>query len=137
MKNIHISDLFKTVFILALAYITSDTLLNYTGIENSSALIYVLAVLITSTVTAGYLWGIIASVTSAFCINYFFMYPYASFNVTISGYPLTLISMFIVSFVTCTMTARNKQQARKQLSANSIQRNFTSSTNSSMMSVHR
>lgn len=113
MKNLHISDLFKTVFILILAYITSDILMNFTGIENNSALIYVLAVLITSKVTAGYLWGIIASIVSAFCINFFFMYPYATFNITISGYPVTLISMLIVSFVTCTMTTRNKQQTQE------------------------
>ena len=58
MEKLHISDLFKTLFVLAAAYKISDILLGYTGVENNSALIYALAVLIISRVTDGYLWGI-------------------------------------------------------------------------------
>ncbi|MCI5481425.1 MAG: DUF4118 domain-containing protein [Lachnospiraceae bacterium] len=115
MNKLHISDLFKTVFMLTLAYKVSDILLNYTGIENNSALVFVLAVLVISKITEGYLWGIVASIVSAFCINYYFMYPYARFNVTVAGYPIAIISMLIVSIVTGTMTSRIKQQAQEAL----------------------
>lgn len=112
MEKLHISDLFKTLFILAAAYKISDILLGYTGVENNSALIYALAVLIISRVTDGYLWGIAASIFSAFCINYYFMYPYAKFNMTMPGYTVAVISMLIVSIVTCTMTSLIKRQAQ-------------------------
>ena len=39
MEKLHISDLFKTLFVLAAAYKISDILLGYTGVENNSALI--------------------------------------------------------------------------------------------------
>ena len=90
MEKLHISDLFKTLFVLAAAYKISDILLCYTGVENNSALIYALAVLIISRVTDGYLWGIAASIFSAFCINYYFMYPYAKFNMTMPGYTVAV-----------------------------------------------
>ena len=112
MEKLHISDLFKTLFVLAAAYKISDILLGYTGVENNSALIYALAVLIISRVTDGYLWGIAASIFSAFCINYYFMYPYAKFNMTMPGYTVAVISMLIVSIVTCTMTSLIKRQAQ-------------------------
>ncbi len=115
MEKLHISDIFKTVLILALAYQGSDILLNFTGVENNSALIFVLAVLVVSKVTTGYFWGIVASVVSTFCINYYFMYPYAKFNVTTAGYPVALISMLVVAIVTSAMTARNKQQAQEAI----------------------
>ncbi len=106
-----ILDLLKSILILAAAYVISTILLQFTGVENNSSLIFVLAVLIISRVTDGYLWGIISSVVSACCVNFFFMYPYHKFNFTISGYPVALISMVAVAIITCTMTSLIKRQA--------------------------
>ena len=104
-------DLAATAFFLVAAYGASRILIDHTGGENNSALVFVLAVVLISLVTHGYLYGIAASIIGAFCINYFFMYPYAAFNLTISGYPVTMMSMVAVSCVVCTLTARVKQQA--------------------------
>ena len=104
-------DLAATAFFLVAAYGASRILIDHTGGENNSALVFVLAVVLISLVTHGYLYGIAASIIGAFCINYFFMYPYAAFNLTISGYPVTMMSMVAVSCIVCTLTARVKQQA--------------------------
>ena len=44
MEKLHISDLFKTLFVLAAAYKISDILLGYTCVETNAAMIDALAV---------------------------------------------------------------------------------------------
>ena len=116
-KAIHFSlrNFMQSILVVALASMICSILLRYTGIENNSALIYVFAVMIISRITTGYLWGILASIISAFSLNYYFMYPYASFNFTISGYQVALFSMVAVSILTGTMTTRIKQQAEEAI----------------------
>lgn len=74
--------------------------------------IFVLAVLLISRLTNGYLFGFLAAVFSVIGINYIFTYPYFEFNFTISGYPLTFLTMLGVSLITCAMTTKLKQQER-------------------------
>lgn len=74
--------------------------------------VFVLAVLLISRFTNGYLFGTIAAVLSVIGINYIFTYPYWEFNFTLSGYPLTFLTMLGVSLVTCTMTTKIKKQER-------------------------
>ena len=69
-------NILLTVIFLAMAYMVSGILLNHTGAENNSALVFVLAVVLISLCTTGYLYGITASVVSVFFINYAFMFPY-------------------------------------------------------------
>ena len=104
-------DLLVTVLLLVAAYLLSVYLLHYTGEEDNSALVFVLAVVCVSFFTTGYRYGIAASIAGAFCINYFFMYPYSAFNLTISGYPVAVLSMVSISCIVSTLTARVKQQA--------------------------
>lgn len=79
--------------------------------------IFVLAVLLISRLTTGYLFGILASLLGVISINFIFTYPYWEFNFTIAGYPLTFLTMFCVSLVTCAMTTRIKQQDRLRTEA--------------------
>ena len=72
--------------------------------------IFVLAVLLTSRLTTGYLFGLIASVLGVICVNFIFTYPYWAFNLTISGYPLTFLSFLAVSVITSTLTTKIKRQ---------------------------
>lgn len=74
--------------------------------------IFMLAVLLISRITTGYFFGILAAVFSVIGINYIFTYPYWAFNFTLSGYPLTFLTMLCVSLITCTMTTKIKQQDR-------------------------
>src|SRR5699024_8110758 len=74
--------------------------------------VFVLAVLLISRFTNGYLFGTLAALLSVVCINYIFTYPYWAVNFTLSGYPLTFLTMLGVSLVTCTMTTKIKEQER-------------------------
>ena len=76
------------------------------------SMIFLLAVLITARVTRGYLYGIVASFAGVVFVNYVFTYPYFAFNFTISGYPLTFISMLVASLTTSAMTTQIKEQER-------------------------
>ena len=63
-----------------------------------------LAVFLISRMTEGYFYGIIGAIASVFFVNYVFTYPYMQLDFTLSGYPITFITMMIVAGVTSTMT---------------------------------
>ena len=95
----------------AIAYIVSSILIGHTGAENNSALVYMLAVSLTALLTDGYFYGILSSLLGGFCINYFFMFPYAAFSLSYAGYPVAMLSMISISCVVSALTTRVKQQA--------------------------
>lgn len=104
-------DVLTSVLLIWLSYLCSSILLQHTGAENNSALVFVLAVMIISTITSGYIYGMIASLVGGFFINFFFMYPYASFSLSYSGYPVAMISMLTISMLVCFLTSRIKHMA--------------------------
>ena len=104
-------DILVTGLCLTGAYYASAVLSGHTGSENNSALVFVLAVAIISLMTTGYFYGIVASLVGTYCINYYFMLPYAEFNLSRSGYPVAMLSMLAVSCIVCALTGRVKQQA--------------------------
>lgn len=104
-------NILVTIVFLCIAYCASDILIGHTGGENNSALVFVLAVAIISLLTTGYLYGIVASIVGTFCINIYFMEPYAAFSLNRTGYPVAMLSMLAISCVVCTLTARVKKQA--------------------------
>ena len=104
-------DLAVTTLFLVGSYLISGILIHHTGGENNSALVYVLAVVFISLLTTGYIYGIVASLLGAFFINYYFMFPYAQFSLSRTGYPVAMLSMLVISCVVCALTARVKQQA--------------------------
>ncbi len=110
-------NLIVTFLFLCGAYLSSRILIGHTGAENNSALVFVLAVIFISLFTDGFRYGIIASLIGAFCINYFFMYPYEQFSLNYAGYPVAMLSMLIISSIVCALTSLVKQQvteARKR-----------------------
>ena len=108
----YIKEALFTIFTLFVAWFISTLLLPNTGVENNSALIFVLAVIIVSMVTEGYVFGILASFASAIIINCFFMAPYGAFNFSLNGYPVAIVSTVTVAIVVCALTAQVKQHAR-------------------------
>lgn len=95
---------------LCAAYYASSILLQHTGAENNSALVFTLAVSVVSFLTTGYFYGIVASIVGAFFTNYYFMAPYAEFSLSRVGYPVATLSMLTISIMVCALTARVKQQ---------------------------
>lgn len=105
-----LKDALKSIFVLGVATSVSFLIVKLSGSYDHLAVIYVLAVVLVSRFTAGYLWGILAAIAGVVVTNYYFTYPYHAFNFTISGYPVTFISMLAVSLVTSAMTAQIKEQ---------------------------
>ena len=71
-----------------------------------------LAVLLVARLTDGFLFSLVATVVSVIGVNYAFTYPYFAFNFTITGYPLTFVTMFAVSIVVGMLTDQVKRQER-------------------------
>ena len=85
--------------------------------ETYVPLVYVLCVLLVSLLTDGYLCGTVVSLLSVFAVNYVFTYPYMDFNFSLSGYPLTFLTMLAVSLTVNTLTATLKRQERIRMEA--------------------
>lgn len=103
-------DLLVTIIILLCAAGVCILLRTADTSEGFASPIFVLAVLLTSRLTTGYLFGLIAAVLGVICVNFIFTYPYWAFNLTISGYPLTFLSFLAVSVITSTLTTQIKRQ---------------------------
>ena len=105
-------DALKTILVFGSATVASSLIVRWTGNNDNVGVIYVLAVVLISSGTNGYFWGIAASAAGVLSTIYFFTYPYYSFQVDTSGYPVTFFGMLAVSLVTSTLTVRIKEQAR-------------------------
>lgn len=74
-------------------------------------LLYILAIILISRYTNGYIYGVIGSLAAVILINYTFTYPFFKLNFTLSGYPLTFAIMLSVALIICTMTTHLCEQA--------------------------
>lgn len=108
MRHLSVAVLF-----LSAAFLCSSLLSQFTGGENNSALVYVLAILFIAQCTPGYFYGVLSSLVAGFLINFFFMYPYAEFSLEFTGYPMAMLSMVTISIVVCALTSRVKLQAQE------------------------
>lgn len=81
------------------------------------SMFFILGVFLISRYTNGYFYGTIASFLSIIFVNYYFTYPYYCFNFTITGYPLAIGCMLVVSIITSAMTTQIKSQHALSLAA--------------------
>ena len=108
-------DFLVMVLFQVAAYLVSDVLLKHTGVENNSALVYVLAVAMTAFCCSSRIYGFLASIIGSFCVNYYFMYPYSKFTLTLAGYPVAFFSMLCIALLISAMTMQIKEQAKQAL----------------------
>lgn len=106
--------------IITLAILTTSSafcflIQRFTSSDTHVPLLFVLAVLMISRFTDGYLYGILASVVAVIGVNYMFTYPYFEVNFSITGYPLTFLAMLAVSVIVSTLTTQIKQQEQIRL----------------------
>ena len=114
---ITVKDLFITLGILTCATIICVSLRIFDDGNIYVAMIFLLAVLLISRFTTGYLYGILASILGVIGINYFFTLPYYEFNLTMGGYPITIIITLLVSIITSTMTTQIKEKEKLKMIA--------------------
>ena len=106
-------DVLLCITFLTLAYYISSVILYFTDVDYNSAMIFFVAVVAISRYTEGYWYGITSSLISTFAINYFFMYPYWRFNMSISGYPVAMLCLLVSSLVVSALTSRMKEQTER------------------------
>ncbi|MBQ2991027.1 MAG: DUF4118 domain-containing protein [Clostridia bacterium] len=106
-----------TLGLLGVSALFCAFLISVGDTDSAVPLVFVLAVLLTARFTDGYFYGLFATIASVFGVNYAFTYPYFSFNFTLTGYPLTFLTMFAVSLVVGMLTEQNKRQNRIEAEA--------------------
>lgn len=108
-------DAAMTVLFFALAIAVCAVLHMTDSGDGFASPVFVLAVLLVSRFTEGYLFGLISAVLGVVCVNYVFTYPYFALNFTISGYPLSFLAFLMVSVITCALTSQAKQKEELRL----------------------
>jgi two-component system, OmpR family, sensor histidine kinase KdpD len=117
-KNLYFSwgDTAKTVGMLFFANLLSFGL-RAVGIGDQNVImVFILSVLFISRITAGYFYGVTASILSVLTFNFFFIEPYFTFNAIQPGYPVTFIIMLLVALITSALMIRIKAQAKSSAS---------------------
>ncbi|MCI8660301.1 MAG: DUF4118 domain-containing protein [Lachnospiraceae bacterium] len=105
-----LKNICTTIGIFVAATILAVTFFHYSANSTSVAIIYVLAVMLIARYTSGYVPGIVASFIGVICVNYVFTYPFMRLNFSIDGYPVTFVSMAVISGLTSALTTKFKKQ---------------------------
>mgnify|MGYP000937739451 CR=1 FL=1 len=114
-KHTRIGNMAITAAILAATSGLSYLLHRVSNSDFHVPMLFVLAVLFISLVTDSYVYGIIASMAAVIGVNYIFTYPYFALNFTITGYPMTFLTMLAVSICVSALTTRIKKQEQIRL----------------------
>ncbi len=108
-------DILLTAAALGLAAALCSVLRRFDEGDTYVGLLFVLAVACIARWTEGYFFGVLASFLGVVCVNYVFTYPYWEFNFTMTGYPLTFLTLLAVALMIGTMTTQIKRQERERL----------------------
>ena len=108
-------DVVKTVSIMLLCTILGIVLRELGMTEANVVMVYLLGVMVTATMTKGYLGSLLASVLGVILFNYFFTAPTGSLAVYDTSYPVTFVMMLFVSLFSSYMM--NKIQGNSELNA--------------------
>lgn len=107
-----------TLLLLGAASGVCLLMMNSIGNSDSAVpLVFVLAVLVIARLTDGYVYSFVASIISVIGVNFAFTYPYFEVDFTITGYPLTFLTMLAVSLVVGMLTEQVKRQGRIEAEA--------------------
>ncbi len=113
LKRLHRMDC--AVFFATLLAVTSISLIFREMVSNPDVnvtMFYILGIVIVARNTNGYIWGFLYAFASVISVNYFFTYPYHNFNMSMQGYPITFIAMFLIYILTSAMTVDIKVKAQ-------------------------
>lgn len=113
-KYISKRDLLRNVIITFLCLLIA-TILSYmmhiaSGNTNNVGIIYVMAVVLISRYSTGYIPGVVAAFISVICVNFVFTYPYMAFDFIKEGYPFTFLALLTISTITSATTTHLKEQ---------------------------
>ena len=104
-----------TLGILALAAVFCFWLQGLSEADNHVPLLFVLAVVLVSRFTEGYIYGVLAAMIAVVGVNYVFTYPYFEINFSLTGYPLTFLAMLAVAAIVSALTTQIKEKEQIRL----------------------
>ena len=100
----------KLIGVMALTLFLTQSLLIFGAQEEIILMIYFLSVLIVSVVTPKFMYGILAALISSFAYDFFTIEPFYAINYN-EQFPIFLVMMLIVTFLTGALTMPLKYQA--------------------------
>ena len=112
-----VSDLLKTVGMLACATILGFLFWKLGFSEANIILMYILGVLITSVITTHQVYSLFASIVSVIVFNFLFTEPRYTFLAYDKDYPVTFITMLVAAMMTGSLADRLKRQAKEAAQA--------------------
>ncbi len=110
--SVNWADSLKAAGILTAAFLLSLVLQRFFPSQRLVSMLFVLAVLLISMVTQGYLWGILASFASVLIDNYVFAFPLFAFDFLSAENLISAIVLLSVAVLTSTLTTQLKEQER-------------------------
>lgn len=107
-----VRNIMITVAFLLTATVISYLIMFFGGFTNNIGMVYIMAVVLISRFSNGYIPGLAASFISIICVNYLFTYPYMEFKFSGIGYSITFITLLVISTITSATTTHLKQQSQ-------------------------
>jgi two-component system sensor histidine kinase KdpD len=107
-----IRNMLITVGFILTATVISYLIMFFGGFTNNIGMVYIMAVVLISRFSNGYIPGLAASFISIICVNYLFTYPYMEFKLSGIGYSITFITLLVISTITSATTTHLKQQSQ-------------------------
>ncbi len=105
-------DSLKTLGLIGAATLLSLMLQDLGIGDQNIVMVYILAVSVAARMTAGYAYGVAASLISVLIFSFLFTEPYLTFSTIRSDGPITFFIMLLVAVMMSAMTVRIKSQAR-------------------------
>ena len=110
-----VRDLLITAGILSCITLIGFFFLQLDFARYNIIMLYMLGMLFTALCTSGYTCGVLGSVASVALYNFFMTEPYLTFHAYDPGYQVTFALMLTSAIITCTLTTRLKDHAKKCL----------------------
>lgn len=108
-----LKNLFICVLLLAVATGTGYIFHIHHLLDTNIVMIYMLCVLLTSSMTEGFIYGILEAFLAMGTFNYFFVSPYYSLNVDHVSYAISLVIMFGTAVITSMITSKAKVKEKE------------------------
>ncbi|SCH98249.1 DUF4118 domain-containing protein [Romboutsia sp. 1001713B170207_170306_H8] len=112
-KYILVINLLKIILIMSISTLIALFFKQIQLNESSIILVIILGVLFSSSITDGYLFGILSSILGVLIFNFFFTEPYYTFLAYRADYPITFFIMLISAIITSTLTSKIKREVEK------------------------
>ncbi len=103
-------DMLKTLVVILATTIIAGLLTTIDFKNQNIIMLYIMAILIISKITNGYIYGLAASVLCVLLDNFLFIEPLYTLDVFQRDYPITFAVMLLTSLIIGTMTVRIKSQ---------------------------